>query len=235
MPDMMPEFGINEYFSATEALPDFPNVNVYQSVGFLRLGLQRIDVAIDALLAAPAANLTFGEDGRKRAIDRLSDARARIELVWLPILEKRIAALNVGEDCASLEAPGSGVFTWFYQPGPIVTDPDAPGYLMPGEWQKYGITKAQATTYYTPEYTAPDAYIQNYLIDPTAAQIKLEETFDQGLPAALEYECTDKRWTGKPYTPTFEHDIAKGIEPARGFPWWILIAAAGAYAVTRRR
>jgi len=219
MPDMMPEYGINAYLSLTDAIPDFPNLNAYQGLELLKLSGVRTDYALQAIEGTPDAGIVGGAAGKARAVSRLRDVIVRIEL-WIGILERKIGELGAGETCASLEAPGAGVFTWFLQPGPVVTDPAAPGYLMPGEWQKFGITKQQATTYYTPEYTAADAYAQGYLIDPIQTQDDLDAILDTAIASGdLSYVCTD------PPPPT----------PARGFPWWILAAAAGAYAVTRRR
>lgn len=226
MPDMMPEYGTNAYFSLTDAIPDFPDLNAYQGLALLKLSAVRTDYALQAIEGTPDAGIVGGAAGKARAVSRLRDVIVRIEL-WIGILERKIAELGTRETCASLEAPGAGVFTWFLQPGPIVTDPDAPGYMMPGEWQQFGITKQQATTFYTPEYTAADAYAQGYLIDPIQTQDDLDAILDTAIASGdLAYVCTD------PDPPKLATVITK---PARGFPWWILAAAAGAYVATRRR
>ena len=228
MSSMMPEYGINAYFSLSDALPDFPNLNAYQGLALLKIGSIRTDYARQAIEGTPDAGIVGGAAGKAQAIERLRDVSTRIEL-WIGILEAKIAALGKikGETCATLEAPGAGVFTWYLQPGPIVTDPAAPGYTMPGDWQKFGITQEQATTFYTPEYTAADAYAQGYLIDPIQTQEDLDSILDTAIQDGdLNYMCVD---LVPPKLATLK------TPAARGFPWWIIAAAAGAYAVTRKR
>lgn len=206
-PDLYPEFGINTFLTFQELLPSFPNVNVYESRSVIEITDARVQVVMDAIANAPSSDLVGDESSRAEALERLANVRKRLA-AWKGILDARVANLGAGETCDTLEEVGSGTFTVLYQPGPI----DENGYIV-NDYTEFGLTAAEGTTYFTPEYAAPDAYLSGYLqgdsyyaADDAASALITEQ--------AVAYECAPGR---------------------KGFPWWLLVLGGAVALASRKR
>jgi hypothetical protein len=233
--DLYPEFGINTFLFFQDALPDFPNVNVYEAIGIVELTIRRLDVAAASIGQADVANVVGGEQGRAQALSRMENVRLRLEK-WFDVLQERIGELGKSESCATLTAPGSGTFTALFQPGPTETNyPD--GYVL-DDFASFGLTQEQATRFFTDEYAAPDAYIAGYLenTEDAEAQYAAEDLaysiLETDATAALTYECVDP---AEPPPPPPLATKPLPPPPEKPFPWWLVALAGLGIAVSRKK
>lgn len=225
-----PEFGEDAYLEYLGGIESWPNVNAYEGLAVAFLTLERLDSA--ANIIANADEIVGGEAGRQEALERMNAVRSRLTKVWIPTLQAKIAQLGTGENCASLTAPGAGVFTWLVQkvPGSVVGQP----YLMEGDTTKYGLSQEEITTYFTPEFASPDYFVQNYLVGDNRDQVQgiIDAVFmTQADPFA--YECVDpvtKMKINFEALPKPEPETSK-----KGFPWPLIILAAIAAASKKKR
>lgn len=188
---MTPEFGADAYFLFKEILPSWPNVNVYESLAVIDLTVERLDIAMDFIAKADEQDLQVSLAKRAEYLQRMQGVRARLTKVWRPVLESKLASLGSSETCDSLTAPGSGAFTWLYEPGVFQDQP----YDFPGEWQAFGITKSESQTYYTPEYTAPDMYLLETLEAGQYLDIalgKIRQVLNDRAGSITDYECIEE-------------------------------------------
>lgn len=217
----MPEFGADAYLLFREILPSWPNVNVYESLAAIDLTVERLDIAMDFIAKADEQDLKVSLAKRDEYLQRMKNVRARLTKVWRQVLESKLASLGSTETCESLTEPGSGVFSWLYEPGIFSDEP----YDFPGEWQRFGITKAESQTHYTPEYTAPDMYLSETIEAGQYLDIalgKIRQVLDDRAESINDYECIEEIV----FVPPKQE--SKGSKKG-GFP--IALLAIGAVAI----